>query len=185
MTEETRESSFDELAKGLASGEVSRRKALRMMGAALFGSALASIPGVALAAKGGGGNPAHGACPAGTTNCQGKCVDLQTNQNNCGQCRRVCSQGQICQGGTCLADLGSACSNHTNRCRAGLTCLAGTCVVACGPTNCPNGCCDSNNVCQPGTTPAACGYGGAPCEVCLGTERDNCEGEAQLRGCGD
>jgi hypothetical protein len=45
--------SVDELAKGLASGTVSRGKALRMLGAALVGSVLASVPGVAWAAKGG------------------------------------------------------------------------------------------------------------------------------------
>ena len=50
MTEETRGGrSFDELAKGLASGEVSRGKALRLMGAALVGGALASIPRAAVA----------------------------------------------------------------------------------------------------------------------------------------
>jgi hypothetical protein len=49
MPEQTRERSFDELAKGLAGGTVSRRKALRLMGAALVGGALASIPGVASA----------------------------------------------------------------------------------------------------------------------------------------
>ncbi len=40
------EATFDELAKGLAVG-VSRRKALRLMGAALVGGALASFPGAA------------------------------------------------------------------------------------------------------------------------------------------
>jgi hypothetical protein len=45
-----RESSFDELARGLASGSVSRRKALGLMGAALVGGVLASIPGVVEAA---------------------------------------------------------------------------------------------------------------------------------------
>ena len=49
MSEETRERSFDELARGLSSGTLSRRKVLRLMGAALFGGALASIPGVASA----------------------------------------------------------------------------------------------------------------------------------------
>ena len=43
MTQETRASSFDELAKGLASGTISRRKALRLMGAALFGAALVPL----------------------------------------------------------------------------------------------------------------------------------------------
>jgi len=41
--------SLDELTKGLATGTVSRRKALRWMGGALVGAALASVPGVAWA----------------------------------------------------------------------------------------------------------------------------------------
>jgi hypothetical protein len=41
--------SFDELAKGLATGAISRRKALRWMGGTLVGAALASLPGVAWA----------------------------------------------------------------------------------------------------------------------------------------
>ena len=52
MTPEARERSFDELARGLASGEVSRSKALRLMGAALVGGALASVPRVAAAQDG-------------------------------------------------------------------------------------------------------------------------------------
>jgi hypothetical protein len=59
--EHTEEHSFDELARGLASGSVSRRKALRLMGAALLGSTLASIPGVALAVPPSGSPP--GRCP--------------------------------------------------------------------------------------------------------------------------
>ena len=47
------ETSFDELAKGLANGTISRRQALRWMGGALAGAALASVPGVAFAAAGG------------------------------------------------------------------------------------------------------------------------------------
>jgi hypothetical protein len=49
MARETRESSLDELAKGLASGTVSRGKALRWMGGALVGAAVASVPGGAWA----------------------------------------------------------------------------------------------------------------------------------------
>lgn len=73
----TAEHSLDELARGLASGSVSRRKALRLMGAALVGGALASIPGVAQAAPqpcpelttpcGKGGRRL--CCPAGFTCC--------------------------------------------------------------------------------------------------------------------
>ena len=45
----TVEHSFDELAKGLADGGVSRRRALQLIGQALLGGVLASIPGVAWA----------------------------------------------------------------------------------------------------------------------------------------
>jgi hypothetical protein len=49
MSPEARDHSLDELARGLASGNLSRRKALKLMGATLVGGALASIPGIALA----------------------------------------------------------------------------------------------------------------------------------------
>jgi hypothetical protein len=37
---------------------------------------------------------------------------------------------------------------------------------ACGPGNCPSGCCDTNGMCQLGTDPAACGSGGVACASC-------------------
>ena len=49
MTEPTGEHSLDELARGLASGSLSRGKALRLIGGALLGAALAAVPGVARA----------------------------------------------------------------------------------------------------------------------------------------
>jgi hypothetical protein len=49
MPPEARERSFDELARGLASGTLSRGKAIRWMGGALLGAALASFPRVAWA----------------------------------------------------------------------------------------------------------------------------------------
>ena len=70
MSEETRGRSIDELAKGLASGSLSRRKALRLMGAALVAGALGAIPAeVAFAAA---------RCPAGQTSCGKKCCDDAT-----------------------------------------------------------------------------------------------------------
>ncbi len=66
MTEETRGHALDALAKGMASGAISRRKALKALGAALLGGLAASIPGVAFASP----------CGAGTTRCgQHCCVD--------------------------------------------------------------------------------------------------------------
>jgi hypothetical protein len=115
--------SIDKLAKGLASGAVSRRKALRMLGAALVGGALASSPGVAWSAKPApcpsgkkcGRNCCPDAsfacsqgkcgCPSGTTNCAGTCVDpttFQTDPQNCGTCGNVCPSGTACTSGACL-----------------------------------------------------------------------------------
>jgi hypothetical protein len=51
MATQTTERSLDELAKGLASGTLSRGKAIRWMGGALLGAALASFPGVAWAQR--------------------------------------------------------------------------------------------------------------------------------------
>jgi hypothetical protein len=50
VSQETTNRSFDELASGLASGSISRGRALRLMGAALLGGALSFTPKVAEAA---------------------------------------------------------------------------------------------------------------------------------------
>ncbi len=117
----TQEHSFDELARGLASGSVSRRQALKLLGGALLGGLLASIPGVAFAQPAVPGStlppqskapiptpgtpPAGtGGCPAGLTNCGGLCFDLQTDNCNCGACGNVCAGsglGRCCGSGVC------------------------------------------------------------------------------------
>src|SRR3712207_3314940 len=65
------ESSFDELARGLATGTISRRKALRLMSGLLVGGALGSIPGIALA---------DDRCSEGQTRCGDRCVNLKRNE---------------------------------------------------------------------------------------------------------
>ena len=111
------EGSFDELAKGLSSGALSRRGALRMLGAAMLGGALASIPGVAWT-KGtrcprgthrcpdGSCVPKGQACgskgcPTGETKCNGTCRNLQTDTLNCGTCGNACPAGHSCVNGGC------------------------------------------------------------------------------------
>ena len=59
--------SFDDLAKGLASGTLSRRKASKFMGGTLLGGLLASIPGVAWATHNPGHESRRGGCPPGKT----------------------------------------------------------------------------------------------------------------------
>jgi hypothetical protein len=97
MSPEARERSFDELARGLASGSISRGKALKLMGAALVGGTLGSLGmgGIAAAddCKRRGkackkdrqccsGNCSGGtcACPVGTTLCGGNCVSTTCSE---------------------------------------------------------------------------------------------------------
>jgi hypothetical protein len=87
VSQETSNHSFDELARGLANGSVSRRRALRLMGAALVGGALASIPGIAWAKP----------KPAGR-----KC-----NHNH--QCESGQCVGGMCQGGGGICPTGGSC----------------------------------------------------------------------------
>ena len=113
-----RERSFDALARGLANGSISRRKALRMLGAALVGSALASIPGMALA------QPPPGACkPKGA-----KCI---VN-------RDCCSQNCFTQNGKLICGpVSGACFNNNDctslpgqdQCTRAVCNPAGVCVL--------------------------------------------------------
>jgi hypothetical protein len=84
------ELSLDELAKGLATGTLSRGKALRLMGAALVGGALASIPGIALAKP----KPEGAKCNHNHQCASGQCVELPERGV------RVCAAaGPICPPG--------------------------------------------------------------------------------------
>jgi hypothetical protein len=112
MSPEARDHSFDELARGLASGSISRGRALRLMGAALVGGALASV-GMHEAFADPIGCKRNGkACKKGTQCCSG----------NCGE------------GGTCACKpYSSACTNNSECC-SGFCNQFGVCdqnVVAC------------------------------------------------------
>jgi hypothetical protein len=94
------ELSLDELAKGLATGTLSRGKALRLMGAALVGGALASIPGIALAKP----NKPEGAkckhdkqCASGNCSSSGTCAP-------CVSAGLACTANGQCCSGLCRTD---------------------------------------------------------------------------------
>jgi hypothetical protein len=160
----TMEPSFDALAKGLANGTVSRGKALRWMGGALVGAALASVPGVAWA------KPKPGK--------QKKCKDFEDCQGTlpgsecikgqcvCGSgttlCGGVCCVTESCCGGVCCGGGGQICENDVCVCEPGLTACGGGCCpegAVCFDTAAGGeGCCGSQaNVC-----------GGVCCEVYFG-----------------
>jgi hypothetical protein len=170
------ELSLDELAKGLATGTLSRSKAIRWMGGALLGAALASLPGMAWAndcrrlgrecrrdsqccsrnCVRWGDHKVCG-CPEGKTRCNDRCVNLKTNENHCGRCSKRCAAGQECVAGVCQG----GCPSGTTRCGTG-GCLdlstdndnCGTCGNHCLDVGgiCQNGECRCLDVCTPGYT---------------------------------
>ena len=104
--------SLDELSRALAEGTIPRRKALRMVGSLLLGTALASIPGVAWAAPPEGrGRPCpKGALKCGDTCCsspedrccRGVCTNVVFDRFNCGRCGNECAPGEGCCGERCV-----------------------------------------------------------------------------------
>ena len=120
MATQTTERSLDELAKGLATGTLSRGKAIRWMGGALLGAALASLPGMAWAddcrrlgrecrrdsqccsrnCVRWGDHKVCG-CPEGKTRCGVRCVNLDRNERHCGSCGNRCDAGEQCVRGEC------------------------------------------------------------------------------------
>jgi hypothetical protein len=148
MSPVAREHSFDELTRGMASGSISRGKALKLMGAALVGGTLASIPGTAWAARcpsprircrgqccatgvttcvGTGRNKTCGPCPSGTGVCGGTCVpnvcfDVEPFNPELCRCEPICDP-------PCATD----CDCRTNPDGMGTTCVSeiGLCANDC------------------------------------------------------
>ena len=174
MAREMTESSFDELAKGLASGSISRGRAIRLMGAALVGGTLGSfgIGGVAAAdnlCKPTGkkcnknkqccsGNCSGGkcaACPSGQVLCNGSCVSTSCPEGqtfNPTSCQCECPSGQVlCSNGSCVS---TSCPEgqilNTTTCQCG--CPSGQVLCSNGSCGLPNGgTCTANTQCCSGT----------------------------------
>jgi hypothetical protein len=139
------EHALDELAKGLANRSITRRQAFKLFSGALLGGVLASIPGVAALAQGGGGNSdaAHfcNQLPAGAD--RGKCVSDATQGQGLfvecgGDITRLC--GTVCCGAN------EACTNGQCTCGGGPACTGGKVCpdnngCPTGTHSCPGGCC--------------------------------------------
>jgi hypothetical protein len=151
MSPEARERAFDALATEMASGNVSRGKALKLMSAALLGGTLASFPGVAWAAKGGrsscakfcqslfGANtPEEAECVSAAKRGEGPCFTCTTaggcgpsftkptctatgQTYICSTCQCVCPSGQEACGGSCVS----------KSCPTGQTFNTSTCKCEC------------------------------------------------------
>jgi len=171
-----RESSFDELAKGLASGTISRGRALKMLGAALVGAVLASGRGAALADT--QCKPLRKKCNNNAQCCSSNCIeDPQGSGKVCGcaagqtlcpgnnSCVQNCPPGEALDPSTCRCNQcqnASECPTPDNECQRA-TCTNGLC----GVENVPDGTsCDDLNPC---TTNDVCAAG-----VCAGTLTEGC-----------
>ena len=134
------EHSFDTLARSLADETLSRRKALKLVGAAILGfGSFGLLGGVAGAAPPLG----KGKCktPPFTTKCsKGKCVDTSTDPSNCGSCGNQCPpEASGCSGGNCCTPAG-VCVGHSvpadcpGLCTTGFDsrCCSGTCSITTG-----------------------------------------------------
>ena len=158
---------LDALARELASGEISRRAALRRLGAAAIGIGTASIPGAqalgAAASKrcpssrrcDGKCCPKHShckrskcRCDSGYTKCGKKCVDLTKNPNNCGDCGVACGAGEVCIGGQC-----AECTQDVD-CQDGSQCTVNACqdgVCTSTPIDIDDGIPCTLDACDPNT----------------------------------
>jgi len=64
----------------------------------------------------------YGGCPAGRTDCEGICVDMQVDPSNCGACGVRCDPGESCVSGACR------CGGSGADCGADETCCGIACV---------------------------------------------------------
>jgi hypothetical protein len=130
------ERSFDELARGLASGDLSRREALKLMGAALLGGTLASLGfgGVAAADPKGcrrNGEPCKRdrQCCSGDCSSHGRCVGGAPGAG-CAQPGESCITQQDCcfGGGIPSCNSGRCCRVIQQGCTQNSDCCTGHCI---------------------------------------------------------
>jgi hypothetical protein len=159
--EDRRAISFDELARGLADGSVTRGKALKLMGAALLGGTLGSL--------GIGGEAA--ADPPG----------CKRNGKKCKQNTQCCSRN--CVNGTC------ACKGFSSACNNNSECCSGNCSNGICDQNTVNCTCQDGFIKFGLCTTAACGDTTALNQFCnsfclTGDHGSGVAGECFQGGCG-
>ena len=115
----TGRNSFDELAKGLASGTITRVQALKLVGAAILSSMLVPVyPGRAFAQS------EDDPCGPTEEDCGGYC----------------CGATEECCGGICCGATEECCAGTC--CEIGKVCVGGWCVCAPGSIPCGSDCCN-------------------------------------------
>ena len=165
---------FDGLARALAR-QTSRRAVLR-------GAAGGAVAGMLVGA---GVRPAGAQCAEGQTDCNGTCVDLQTDDLHCGACDAVCESDLVavnCIAGVCTrvscpaavptycGELGENDPNYEANCVDTTTDPnnCGDCGIVCDSGVCEDSACVEDEGCDAGLTDC-----GGVC-VDLATDMDNC-----------
>lgn len=169
---------FDDLARGPAR-RASRRSVLR-------GAAGGAVAGVLAHSR--LQSTLAQVCDAGETACNGTCVDLMTDMNNCGACGEICESGLVevaCVAGECVriscpAALPTSCSEDIT------IPIEERCVDL---TSDPNNCGGCGNVCDSGEcAEGVCVPVSDECEegeiVCDGTCVASCCDNNNCGGCG-
>jgi hypothetical protein len=141
------------------------------LGTGCFAPTCTTLNGQCLATQPAGGQAVTGGTCLGTnqcytcgtkTNCNGVCVDLQTNASNCGVCGRTVGATEVCVNGnpTCGGcNINSVCIQNgqihpTNSC---LSCNTSKALSSWSPVNLPASCtggtCDATGTCVASCTP--------------------------------
>jgi len=164
MSQQTTNRYFDELARALASGSISRGKALRLMGAALVGGTLASLGIGQVAAADDECKPLEKKCRKNHQCCSGNCVDRKC---------AACPSGTSACGTQCCPS-GETCLHGIACCPNAKVCGTGAFAICCKgeAQSCVEGLCQCND---PGTLPCA--------EQCVGCEGGTVNSETCLCEC--
>ena len=147
MSPEARERAFDALATEMASGSISRGKALRLMGVALVGGTLSSfgIGGIAaaddLCKPGGKKCKKDKQCCSGTCGEDHKCTSCTSEGGSCAADADCCTN--ICDGETLSC---ATCRGAGNSCTTDRECC-GVCKGPTGNRTCRDSCIPETTTC--------------------------------------
>jgi len=114
-------------------------------------------------------------CSSNQDECNGTCVNVQTDNQNCGSCGKTCGTGTTCQNGTCACASGLVscnsqcvasnamhCGSSCTACTGSQVCSGNGCTDSCpsGSMKCTDGACSSNgDSAHCGTSCTACPAG--------------------------